>query len=148
MKHNFILLFSLLLFACKPQKSIVEYKEVIKTDTLVKTQINTIYKGVTDTLVIDNPCDSSGILTNFYSKIVSPNATIKIEGRNNKIKVSAKVLDAETNITDTKQYSATKNTNSLQKEVIKYRIPSWIIYVLLIETFILLIIIFRKVNLF
>jgi len=79
MKHNFILLFSLLLFACKPQKSIVEYKEVIKTDTLVKTQINTIYKGVTDTLIIDNPCDSSGILTNFYSKIVSPNATIKIE---------------------------------------------------------------------
>lgn len=80
-----LLLIPFLFIACKAQKSTTEYKEIIKVDTLIRTQINTIYKGVTDTITIDNPCDSSGIINQFYAKLVLPNGTIQIKNKGTKL---------------------------------------------------------------
>jgi hypothetical protein len=132
------LLIPFLFIACKAQKSTTEYKEVIKVDTFIRTQTNTIYKGVIDTITIDNPCDSLGIINQFYSKLILPNGTIQIKSKGNKLVAIANFNDISSSNKQEKQISNQTNTNKIQKEIIKYRTPSWIIATILIESIIIL----------
>lgn len=140
MKQIYISLLSLLfLFACKPQKSIQEYKYITKTDTLVKTQINTIYQSVNDTTYIENPCDSIGILNQFYAKISIPFGKVIIKGKNNRIILSVKTDSLLSTIDNTYKSKSSENISIKEKEIIKYRIPAWAIVLMFIETAIILI---------
>jgi hypothetical protein len=132
------LLIPFLFIACKTQKSTTEYKEVIKVDTFIRTQTNTIYKGVIDTITIDNPCDSLGIINQFYSKLILPNGTIQIKSKGNKLVAIANFNDISSSNKQEKQISNQTNTNKIQKEIIKYRTPSWIIATILIESIVIL----------
>lgn len=140
MKYHFILLFSIILFsiACKPQKSVVEYKYTTKTDTLVRTQINTIYQSVNDTTYIDNPCDSTGILNQFYAKISIPFGKVIIKGKNNRIILSVKTDSLLSTIDNTYKSKDSKVISIKEKEIIKYRTPNWVIYLLIAESLLII----------
>jgi len=120
-----IYILPILLLACKPQKSIQEYKYINKTDTLVRTQINTIYQSVNDTTYIDNPCDSTGILNQFYAKISIPFGKVQIRSQNNKIQyivktdsiISKNALEVSKSFNDTN----VKVSKETIKKVIDFR---------------------------
>lgn len=146
MKPIYLISLSLLFFACKPQKSVTEYKYITKTDTLIKSEIKTIYKGITDTITIDNPCDSTGIINHFYSKLVLPNGTITIrsERGNSKLKAFVKIDDAISSIKSQEKSRTSENIVTRYKEVIKYRIPQWAVITILIESLIILLYLYIK----
>lgn len=125
--------------ACKPQKSVTEYKYIEKIDTLVKIQTNTIYQGIDDTTIITSPCDSVGILRDFYAKISIPFGKVIAEGKGNKIKLSVSTQQLATTLDSTYHSKGVSNTVIKEKETIKYRIPEWAIWVIIIETLIIII---------
>jgi hypothetical protein len=147
MKQLYISLLSLLfLFACKPQKSIQEYKYITKTDTLVRTQINTIYQSVNDTTYIENPCDSIGILNQFYAKISIPFGKVIIKGKNNRIVLSVKTDSLSSTMDNTYKSKDSKVISIKEKEIIKYRIPTWAVALMFIETAIIVLYLWFKLN--
>lgn len=147
---NLIFILPLFLLACKPQKSIIEYKYLTKTDTLVRTQTNTVYKGVTDTITVENICDSLGIINNFYSKLTLPNGTITIrsERGDNKLKAFVKLNDI---LSTTKRELQSRTSDSVtrkEKEVRVPYVPDWIIWCLLATSVLSFLYIRDKVSIF
>ena len=69
------------LSSCKHTKTLTEYKELVRIDTIQSVKIVEKYKAIHDTLTIVNPCDSSGLLSNFYSKLVLPQGKVIKIGR-------------------------------------------------------------------
>ena len=133
-----LIIIPFLFLGCKAQKSSVEYKEIIKVDTFVREQIKTIYEPINDYIVIDNPCDSLGIIQKFSISKSIPNGKATIKSSNNKLVLSIntnKVLQTSTN---QKEKSFNGIAQIKEKEVIKYRTPSWMIATILIESIIIL----------
>lgn len=130
---NLIFILPMFLLACKPQKSVIEYKYLYKTDTLISVKTNTVYKGVTDTITIDNPCDSLGIINNFYSKLVLPNGTITLrsERSSGKLKAFVKINDAISSIKSETQSRTSDSIARKEKEVKVPYIPDWVIWSLI-----------------
>lgn len=140
LKH-FLLCAILFLGSCKAQKSSIEYKEVIKVDTLIMEQVKTIYKATTDTLRIGNPCDSFP----FYIYKTIPYGSVKL-------KSSKKGLELIVNSNSHSDSSRVEKSKSYHHadvkkmvEVIKYRIPEWAIYALIIETLLIVGFIYSKI---
>lgn len=134
MKKIIYIFLSLILLACKPQKSVVEYKHT--TDTLIVSKTQTIYQSVNDTTYIDSPCDSLGILNRFYAKIAIPFGKVEISSNNNRIKT---IVKTEQLITKSDSLiSKKKDYQTISKEIIKYHIPNWAIYTILIESILII----------
>ncbi|MEY2869591.1 MAG: hypothetical protein RIR01_2088 [Bacteroidota bacterium] len=136
------------IIGCKPQKSVIEYKYLSKTDTLVRTQTNTVYQSVNDTTYINNPCDSTGILNQFYAKISIPFGSVKIRSRNNKLEaiVATKPIISEVNMEKSKSNS--DSIKEVSKEVKVPYVPSWIIYCLIATSLLSFLYIKDKVSIF
>lgn len=132
-----ILIFTLIsLGSCKPQKSITSIKEVIKTDTIHITNNVEIFRAVHDTLTIENPCDSLR-LKDFYYKSNLPQGKVIIRSIKGKIQATIDVDSIRQFYSAV--YQGQKNTNILytNRDVIKYKVPSWAITTILIETLII-----------
>lgn len=140
MKKLLYISLSLILFACKQQKSVVEYKHI--TDTLIVSKTQTIYQSVNDTTYIENPCDSVGILNRFYTKIAIPFGQVVLKSDNGKIKAIVKTDKLQ--ITNDKSVSKKTNYQTINKEIVKYRVPSWLIMIVLFETLIIIAYLFFK----
>lgn len=145
---NLIFILPLFLLACKPQKSIVEYKYISKVDTFRRTQLNTVYRAVNDTTIIENPCDSVGILNNFYAKISIPYGKVIARGFRNKITLSVNTDSLLSRMDSVYKSRSSKDISVKEKEVIKYKTPSWIIYTLIIETLLIALYVFLRVRKF
>lgn len=150
MKQICIFLSILLLASCKPQKSIIEYRYINKTDTLIKSDTKTIYKGVNDTINIVSPCDSTGIINRFYSKLVLPNGTITISSdkKDNKLVAAVKINDAVSSVENQKKSSISERIIEKTKEVKVPYIPKWIWYVLLATSVLSFLYVKDKVSIF
>jgi hypothetical protein len=136
--------FLLLLSSCTRKATTYANKETVRIDTFFRYRevVKTIAQK--DSIVIYNPCDSSGILSKFYAQISIPNGNVKIQGKGNKI-IASVVADESVSVNDssaTKQVS--KGTSIVEKVVVKNVIPSWAIITLFIETFIILIYLYYK----
>jgi hypothetical protein len=135
----------LLFFSCKTQKSSIEYKDVIKVDTFIRTQTNTIYEPINDTLYLPSICDS--LIPFYYSKSI-PNgrAIISKIGNNLRFTINTKKNNQSTLIQKQKSF---KNYNLIkEKIVIKYHTSFWMIMIIFIESvLILLFCYFRFINL-
>lgn len=140
MKKLLYISLSLILLACKQQKSVVEYKHI--TDTLIVSKTQTIYQAVNDTTYIENPCDSIGILNRFYTKIAIPFGQVVLKSDNGKIKAIVKTDKLQ--ITNDKSVSKKTNYQTINKEIVKYRIPSWLIMIVFFETLIIIAYLFFK----
>jgi hypothetical protein len=117
----------LLLAGCASKKTITEYKDRIVNDTIIKTRTEVLVERFTDTLTIEQPCDSLGNLKPFKQLISTKQGKVSLQGKNNVITAEID-LNAHKEIWE-KEYKSKldKNTIVKEKEVVKYKIPLWII---------------------
>jgi hypothetical protein len=139
MKKLILFLFLIIIAnSCKRTKSIIIEKEKIRIDTVINKIIITKFNAVHDTLTIDNPCDSAGILTTFYSKIILPQGKIIIRSYKGNIQATVNI-DSIRNVYENKyRYKETSNVTNSKKIVTTNIIPAWCILTIIILSFIIL----------
>jgi hypothetical protein len=138
MKKILFLLLLIITVSCRPTKTVTEYKEVIRVDTFKTTRTEKIFQAVHDTLTIDNPCDSSGILSTFYGKIKIPQGQVIIRSVRGKIEATVDI-DSIAHVYEDKYRSKSEsNTHSKSVEIIRNVVPTWVIIVILIESAIII----------
>jgi hypothetical protein len=133
-----------LALSCKPIKRTTSTSVVTVHDTIRDVKIVERYKQVIDTLVIDNPCDSSGILSNFYSKIVIPQGKVIIRSLNGKIQATVNI-DSIQSVYESKYKSLVNKNVETEKIFIRTNVvPSWAIITIFIESLIILLYFYFK----
>ena len=135
---NYLLLFSILIVSsCKPSKVTTIVSEKIRIDTIRDYKVITKYNAIHDTLTIENPCDSLGILTTFYSKITLPQGKVIIRSYKGSIKATIDI-DSIVSVYEKKyRNKETSNVSNSSKIVTRNIIPSWAIITILIESLII-----------
>jgi len=119
--------------SCRPQKSVIIEKEKIRVDTIRDYKVITKFNAVYDTLIIENPCDSTGILNTFYSKITVPQGKIIIRSYKGNIQATVNI-DSIENVYKNIYVSSLKSDNSLtNKEKITNIIPTWCILTIIFQ---------------
>lgn len=136
--RKLILLLFVIVASCRPAKTVTEYKEVVRVDTFKIERSAKILPAVHDTLIIDNPCDSSGILSTFYSKIKIPQGQVVIRSVRGKIEASVDI-DSIAHVYEDKYRSKSESSvKTKDVEVIRYMVPTWAVITILIESTIIL----------
>lgn len=133
MTNKLAFLFLILtIISCKTSK-VETQKSIIKVDTFRTEKIVHIYNSVKDTLIIENPCDSLGLLTRFYSKITIPQGKIIIRSYKGTIKATIDI-DSIKNIYE-KQYQSKleENENITFERIVREVIPTWAILTMIIQ---------------
>lgn len=139
---NYIYLIGLIpiyfLISCKSVKTDIKTETIIQVDTFRDYKVITNYKAIRDTLIVDNPCDSNGILSNFYSKLILPFGKVIIRSKNQSIEATIDT-DSISQVYQSKYANQYKNiTKTEYKEIEKPYIPKWLIITLLIETIVII----------
>jgi hypothetical protein len=119
--------------SCRPQKSIIIEKEKIRIDTIRDYKVITRFNAVHDTLTIENPCDSTGILNTFYSKITVPQGRIIIRSYKGNIQATVNIDSIENVYRN--MYASSLVTDKLisNKEKITNIIPTWCILTIIFQ---------------
>lgn len=147
MRYLPILLACVALSSCKQTKTLTEYKETLRIDTIKSEKIVEKFRAVRDTLVITNPCDSSGILSTFYSRLVLPNGSVTIKSDNGQIRATIDIDSMRNEIENNYRNSQVKWIEYRDKEVIKYRVPTWVVMLLFAEAIMLVAYLYVKFGL-
>ena len=144
MKNNILIIFALIIVAsCKPAK-VVTISEKIRIDTIINEKIIVKYNAVHDTLTIDNPCDSAGILTSFYSKITLPQGKIIIRSYKGKIQATVNI-DSIRSVYESKyRNKETSDVKLFEKIIIKTEYPTWLIVAFISESLLILVYLYFK----
>ena len=134
MKKIIFIILVLIISGCASKKTIVEYKDRIVIDTISIFKDRIISKQVIDTLVIESPCDTLGNLKDFEKTIKTEIVEIKLI--NNKGNIQATVnIDSVQQVWEKKfKNSFKRDTKIKEVEIIRNKIPFWII-ILLIASF-------------
>jgi hypothetical protein len=144
MKNNVLIIFALIIVAsCKPAK-VVTTSEKIRIDTVINEIIITKFNAVHDTLTIDNPCDSAGILTTFYSKITLPQGKIIIRSYRGKIQATVNIDSIRSVYEKKYRYKETSDVKLFEKIEIKTVYPTWLIVAFVSETLLILVYLYFK----
>ena len=134
---NIIIIASLyLLTSCATKKV---YVETHSTDTIYKKEIIRITLPALNSIYIDKPCDSLGNLIPFSHVLVNDKVRTIIKTVNNTI-VLEQNIDS---IVDVRIEEYRSKVKTSKEVIIKYRVPKWCYYSLLI-TSLLLVWTFRK----
>lgn len=138
MNKIILLMFALLIFAsCKSTKS-TSIVEKLRVDTIRDTRTIEKISAVHDTLIIDNPCDSNGILGTFYSKIRVPQGQVIIRSYKGNIKATID-LDSISKVYDTKYRSKyNQEVKFFEKIVTRNVVPTWAIVTIFLESLIII----------
>lgn len=149
MKKTILLIIALIIAiiaaSCKTTKSTASVSERIQIDTIRDTTVIVKFHAVHDTLTIDNPCDSTGILTTFYSKIRIPQGKIIIRSLRGKIQATVNIDSIESVYKNMYKSNVKSDVTNIQKTVTKTEYPSWLVTALIFETLIILGYIYLKV---
>jgi hypothetical protein len=139
MKNNILIIFVLIIFAsCKSNKVTTSIVEKVRIDTIRDYKVITKFNAVHDTLTIDNPCDSAGILTNFYSKITIPQGKVIIRSYKGKIQATINI-DSIRNVYESKYHNKqTSDVKVSEKIITKTVYPSWLITAFIFESLLIL----------
>jgi hypothetical protein len=119
--------------SCKPQKSVIIEKERIRVDTIRDYKVITKFNSVYDTLIIENPCDSTGILNTFYSKITVPQGKIIIRSYKGNIQATVNIDSIENVYKNMYVSSLHTDNSSTNKEKITNIIPTWCILTIIFQ---------------
>jgi hypothetical protein len=119
--------------SCKPQKSVIIEKERIRVDTIRDYKVITKFNAVYDTLIIENPCDSTGILNTFYSKITVPQGKIIIRSYKGNIQATVNIDSIENVYKNIYVSSLHTDSLSTNKEKITNIIPTWCILTIIFQ---------------
>lgn len=137
MRNLLILLACVAFISCKRTKTLTEYKELVRIDTIKSEKIVERFKAIHDTLTIASPCDSSGVLTRFYSKLIIPQGNIVIKSDGTSIKAQVDLDSTRSEIENNYRNSQVKWIEYRDKEVIKYQVPTWVVMLLFAEAIML-----------
>ena len=133
-----LLIFALIIFASCKSTQTTSVVEKIRVDTVHNIRTVEKFKAIHDTLTIENPCDSLGFLTRFYSKITIPQGKVIIRSENGNIKATID-LDSVANVYDSKYKSKYSSEVKLfEKEVVKNVVPTWAIVTIFLESLIII----------
>jgi hypothetical protein len=133
-----LLIFALIIFASCKSTQTTSVLEKIRFDTVHNIRTVEKFKAIHDTLTIENPCDSIGFLTRFYSKITIPQGKVIIRSENGNIKATID-LDSVANVYDSKYKSKYNSEVKLfEKEVVKNVVPTWAIVTIFFESLIII----------
>lgn len=133
MTNKLTILFILFaIVSCKTSK-VESQKTIIKVDTFRTEKIVHIYNSVKDTLIIENPCDSSGILTRFYSKITIPQGKIIIRSYKGSIKATIDIDSIKSIYEKQYQSKLKENEHITFERIVKEVIPTWAILTMIIQ---------------
>ena len=119
--------------SCRPQKSVIIEKEKIRIDTIRDYKVITRFNAVYDTLIIENPCDSTGILNTFYSKITVPQGKIIIRSYKGNIQATVNIDSIENVYKNMYVNSLHTDSLSTNKEKITNIIPTWCILTIIFQ---------------
>jgi hypothetical protein len=120
MRYLIIVLF--ILTSCGARKKTTT-SEVVRNDTIVVTKDRIITRAVIDSIIIEAPCDSLGILKPFKQRLVTPQGSITIESKKNRIEAKINLDSIVQSIEKT--YKSKTLVDVKEVEVIKHRIPAW-----------------------
>jgi len=134
----YLLLFIIALGSCKPSKVVTVVSEKIRIDTIVNEKTIVKFHAIHDTLTIDNPCDSAGILTTFYSKITLPQGKIIIRSYRGKIQATVNIDSIRSVYENKYRYKETSDVKASEKIVTKVTYPTWLWMSFIFETLIIL----------
>jgi len=121
------LILILLLFGCSSKKVVTEYRDRIVNDTVVKTRTEVLVERFTDTITVNQPCDSLGNLKPFKQLISTSQGKVSIQGKNNVITAEIDLKEYKEVLEKEYKSKLDKNTIIKEKEVIRYRTPLWLI---------------------
>ena len=148
LKYLFGILSIYLIFSCKPLQNVTATKEVIRIDTVRDYKVITKYDAVHDTTVIENPCDSAGILTTFYSKIKIPQGQVIIRSVRGNIQATVNI-DSIAQVYDSKYKSIVRKSAENKETILRINtIPKWAIWVMAIGAIFTFLYIREKVSIF
>lgn len=136
MKKSIFLLGLLLIAAsCTTSKKIITSSDYVQRDTIYKELIVEKIQAVTDTFLIDNPCDTSGLLSSFYKRISARQGDVIIEGKKGKLRAEIKYYPFV--LSDSKEYKVRYITRTVykEKETTKKDITPYIVLVVIIALF-------------
>ena len=122
----------LTIISCKTSK-VETQKSIIKIDTFKTEKIVHIYNSVRDTLIIENPCDSLGLLTRFYSKITIPQGKIIIRSYKGSIKATIDIDSIKSIYEKQYQSKLEENENITFERIVREVIPTWAILTMIIQ---------------
>jgi len=129
---RFIILF-LLMVSCGSKKVITETEYITKTDTLIVKKDRFITKKVVDTLFVENPCDSLGVLKPFKNVLKTSNASITLESVNGNIEARINLDSIISSIESKYKTKAVEVVKENTSEIVKYRTHLWIVLSLVIS---------------
>jgi len=125
LKYSIVIL--LLFSSCTAKKIITQTKEVIVNDTIILTKDRIITKAVNDTILIESPCDSTGILKPFRERLNTTQGTITIKSNNNVIEANIN-LDSIVQSIEKRYESKTIDVKEKSDTLkVKYRTPVWLV---------------------
>jgi hypothetical protein len=125
LKYSVIIL--LLFTSCTAKKVITQTKEVIKNDTIIVTKDRYVTKAVNDTIIIESPCDSLGVLKPFKERLKTAQGQITIQSKNNVIQANIN-LDSIVQSIEKRYESRTVDTIEESDTLkVKYKTPVWLV---------------------
>jgi hypothetical protein len=134
----YLLLFIIFLGSCKPSRVVTVVSEKIRIDTIINERTIVKFNAIHDTLTIDNPCDSAGILTTFYSKITLPQGKIIIRSYRGKIQATVNIDSIRSVYEKKYRYMETSNVTNSSKIVTKVTYPSWLVTAFILESLLII----------
>jgi len=139
MKNKILIILALVAFAsCKPLRTVTVTKEKIRIDTIRDYKVITKFNAIHDTLLIDNPCDSAGILTTFYSRIILPQGKIIIRSYRGKIQTTVNIDSIKSVYEKKYRYKETSDVKASTKIVTKVTYPSWLVTAFILESLLII----------
>lgn len=149
---NYVTIFYILVIifftSCKPLQNVTTNKEDIRIDTIRDYRLDIRYNAVHDTLLIENPCDSLGILKDFYSKTTLPQGKVVIRSHKGNIQATIDI-DSIAQVYDSKYKSILRKSSENKETIVRINtIPKWAIWVMAIGAIFTFLYIREKVSIF
>ena len=125
LKYSIVIL--LLFTSCTAKKIVTQTKEVIVNDTIILTKDRIVTKAVNDTILIESPCDSTGILKPFKERLKTAQGEITIQSKNNVLEATIN-LDSIVQSIEKRYESKTVDTKEKSNTLkVKYKTPLWLV---------------------
>jgi hypothetical protein len=149
---NYVTIFYILVIifftSCKTKQLVSNQSTTTVHDTIRDYRLDIRYNAVHDTLSIENPCDSLGILKDFYSKTTLPQGKVVIRSHKGNIQATIDI-DSIAQVYDSKYKSIIRKSAENKETIVRINtIPKWAIWVMAIGAIFTFLYIREKVSIF
>ena len=119
--------FIIILSSCAAKKTTTQKEYINKVDTLIVTKDRVITERFTDTLTVEEPCDSLGNLKPFKQSINVPQGEITIVSNNGNIEAEVDLKAYESIFENKYRIKYEEKKKELSTEIIRYKPPLWLV---------------------